>query len=294
MTDLIKLKLLLKNPLIDNYSVTPWHNSYINECLGYTFTLPEKASSTTNNLPFIFSCFALSLDGKLHYPDNLSGFSIASANHHATNDERIADLHYLMLARSISDAIIIGATSLKQEKSSYTPNITIPELSNLDDNQSRFTIIICRNLNSLDLSQELFKNPDFPIMICCFEAIDHISRDGYTSHKLSELKSRNQLSIKNIITLDADTKTLCQKLKLLGFNIILNESPFFQHSLLEHKLLDEIWLNYSCSYIGGSITSLGNKQNSFTSTNHPDTEILTLHHLDYHFLYSRQRVLYYQ
>jgi riboflavin biosynthesis pyrimidine reductase len=277
------LNLLLKNPLLQKYTLVD--NLYINEKLGGELRIPDK---------LLFSSFALSIDGKLCYPDTPSGFTIAKANSHACPAEKDADWWFLMLARSISDAMIIGSNSLNLEGGKYTPDITIPELiqMRLDKKSSPlWTIVITRNMASLNLKQELFTNPKYPVMILCFDKANCTVQD-YAQIKISRLSSREQLANKNIIEVDTEFCNILPILRQLDFNIILNESPFFHHKLLEHKLLDEIWLNYSGSYIGGAIKSLGDKQDSFTSLSHPDTEILTLHHIDYHFLYSRQKILY--
>lgn len=283
-----KLQLLLENPLLNNY--LPCNHVGIDEIFDSKFKIPK---ATTN--PFIFSCFALSIDGKLCYPDKPSGFNVAAMNHNATQDERSADLYCLMLGRSISDAIIIGTNSINLEGSHYTPEISVPELQQFRIYNQKpvhpWTIIICRNLNKIDFSQKLFIDPRFSVMICTTDINQPIPHN-WTHHKASELNSKEQLTNKNIVEIGNNIEEIVQRLKLLDFKIILNESPYFHHSLLERKLLNEIWLNYSCSYIGGKATSLGDKQTSFTTMNHPDTEILTLHHLDYNFLYSRQRVLY--
>jgi hypothetical protein len=105
------------------------------------------------------------------------------------------------------------------------------------------------------------------------------------------LTNKTELGFKNLIIVD-NWKKLISNLKQIGFNIILNESPYFHHELLQLKLLNELWLNYSGSYIGGNLIGLGNSQAPFTSKNHPDCEILTLHSLGYNFIYTRQKILY--
>ncbi len=284
------LNLLIRNTILDNY--IPIKDDYITYILGTELRLPEISS----NLPFLFSCFALSIDGKLCYPDNQSGFSIINSNHHATIIERKADWWFLMLSRSICDALIVGSTSLNRElKNDYIPIVDIEELikarKKYKSNTRLWTIVIVRDLSNINFNQRLFNDPEFPVLICYFNSKVTESRLGYTHHKISQLTSQKQLGIKNLIAIDTDYSSMLKKFKQLGFNIILNESPNLHHIFLEHKLLDEIWLNYSMSYIGGITTSLGDKQKAFSSSNHPDTQILTLHHLGYNFLYSRQKVL---
>lgn len=287
-----KFHLLLKNPLLNNYGQPLLTSKFIQDTWQLGITAPL---STTK--PFIISCFALSLDGKVAYPNAQSGFNIAKANNSATTNEKNADLTTLMLARSISDAIIIGTNSLYYEDGQYLPNINIEEL-----NKARLankkpthltTIIFCRDLDNINFNDILFQNNDYPAIICCFNLIQAPTiPHAYNYIDLSQLYNKQQLGLKNIINVDGNLGELIRKFKQIGFCVILNESPFFHHQLLEHKLLDEMWLNYSSSYIGGNITSLGNQGNAFTTDDHPDNELLTLHYIDYQFLYSRWRVKY--
>lgn len=260
--------------------------------MNYTFAIPKL-----DHKPFIFSCYALSVDGKLCYPDIKSGFYIASCNYHALEIEKDADLFILMLARTISDAVIIGTNSLRYESDDFLPDIPDTKLCELRAKYTNFkspvTFVICRDLNNINFENKLFNNNQHQVVICCADNNANLTKlpNFYKQVDLSNWTSKEDLSNKNLILIDAWDK-LIFKLHKVGFNIILNESPYFHHKLLELKLLDEIWINYSGSYIGGNSNSLGSRQNPFTSENHPDCEILTLHSLGYNFLYTRQKILY--
>ena len=111
-------KLLINNPILETANYISIKSEYINQCLSSYLYLPQITSR-----PFIFSCFALSVDGKLNYPDLKSGFAIAKYNLAATEHERYADWWILQLARSISDAVIIGSNSLNAEPNDYVAQI---------------------------------------------------------------------------------------------------------------------------------------------------------------------------
>ncbi len=236
-------------------------NNYIKYQIStdYYVLIPQITLDT----PFIFSCFVLSIDGKLCYPNNRSGFAIAKYNKSATPEERQADWWTLNLARSISDAIIIGTNSLRTENGEYLPLITEPILQ-----QSRIlnclapiptTIIMCRNLNNIDFNDKIFQLTDYPVIIIC----DNI--DTYNlPFDVQYVMNANTLNKKQILI--NDSKNLVQlfkKLYQLGYQRILNESPYYHHQLLTEYLLDEFWLNYSLVYIGGTeIATLGQNQNA--------------------------------
>ncbi|MFN7095872.1 MAG: hypothetical protein ACK4M7_10955, partial [Burkholderiales bacterium] len=194
--------------------------------------------------------------------------------------------------------VIVGSNSLSCEHGSYLPTIEFEELQlarkNAGKDDKLWTIIMCRNLDRLNFSDQIFTIADYPVLICCLD--NHIGTKkappGFKLNKLSTITDRQQLSNKNILLVDDSLEELVKKFKQLKFDLVLNESPFFHHYFLGHQPLDELWLNYSGSYIGGNITSLGYTQQSFTSTHHPGTKLLTLHHIDYHFLYSRQKIVY--
>lgn len=299
----LKFNLLLQNPILNTYTQIPIQSELINKLLG----LSLKFQFTENSeLPFIFSCFALSVDGKVSYPDASSGFNIAKSNKLSLESEKLADHVYLMLARIIADAVIISKRGSLLQTGNYNLDIHYTELKKIRNQSQKadhlWAILPCRNLYEIDFSSTFFTNQDNHILICTWESqLDSFNIPlTFTHYKLSQLsQSVNKLNPINnntcnkfIITIDTNLPDMLKQLHSLGLRIILNESPMFHHVLLEQKLLNEVWLTYSGTYIGGNAPSLGNKYNSFTSMDHPELEILTLHHIDYHFLYSRQKVCY--
>lgn len=294
---LTKFELLVKNPSLASYTNHYINSNMLNMSLGYTFSLPHKADL---ELPFIFSCFALSIDGKLCYMDNQSGFNIAKCNASANANERQGDLDYLMIARTIADAIIIGSNSLNLEQGNYTTSIINASLAKertllAKHSTNPLAIIICRDLTKLNFKDKLLISEEFSVLICCTKQDIDLSLlpANYNVVTLTEISTMttDKIKQKNVIV-GSELIEILPSLKALGINIILNESPYVHHYLLETKVLDEIWLNYSFCYIGGNATSLGMNQTPFTSTNHPETTILTLHSLGYNFIYTRQRVVY--
>ncbi len=285
-----QFKLLINNPVLEtmNYN-TSIKSEYLNQCLSSYLYLPQ-----ITNHPFIFSCFALSIDGKLNYPDLKSGFAIAKHNAVASEDERYADWWILQLARSISDAVIIGSNSLNAEKNDYSAQINISELeqlrTELNKPKNLLHIIISRNCNKIDFTNELLcQDNDIPLIIFTQQAPELLPQ----SFILSNIKELSLTSKKQIILDDSlDLSKLIQKLYQSGIQTILNESPYYHHYLQQLQLLDEAWINNSGVYIGGNTSSLGQFNSSFTVNNHPHYTILTLHSLGYNFIYSRYKVNY--
>jgi hypothetical protein len=283
----IKLNLLLQNAKLNNYTHIPFKSKFITQIFGEHIRLPENTSSYS----FIFSCFALSIDGKLCYPDTLSGLDIALSNKLASPMEKYADWLCLLLARTISDAVIFSSNIFKKSSKRKKPSLAVTELQKNQNKKSKTTLLIfCRDLNTIDFTHDMLKDMMQPVVIF-YTGGDLPSLHSWSTYKLSEFKLDNK-QIKYLVYLDMEFSYVFSKLYSFGYKIILNESPYFHHKLLEEELLAEIWLNYSCSYIGGNNSSLGQNQIQFNSQNHPDTEILALYNIDYHFLYSRQLVHY--
>lgn len=287
-----KFKLLIKNPILDSYTKFSFKDNYINNILDYNFAIPKL-----ENRPFIFSCYALSIDGKLYYPDVKSGFLIAKSNYHASEIERYADWFILMLARTISDAVIVGTNSLNYETEDCFTDVLDTKLYEIRvkyiNSKQPATFVFCRDLTNINFESKLFSDNSHQIVICCINNQINLARlpNAYKQINLTDWTQKEQLNLKNLILVD-NWDMFILKLNKVGFNIILNESPYFHHKLLQLRLLDEIWLNYSGSYIGGNLNGLGRDQNPFNSKDHPDCEILTLHSLGYNFLYTRQKILY--
>ena len=292
MQTAIKFNLLLHNDILKTYPKLSLPSNLIRQCLGHDLMLPQKHGSAS----FIFSCFALSIDGKICYPDSSSGLDIAQANNYATDQEKSADWFSLMVARGISDAVIFSSNIFKIDANRKKPTLSIEALKidRISNHKlAKLTpIIFCRDLNTIDFAHEMLVDATQPFFILHQQHnFNQEVRDGWNQQNISEFSNTSH-KIKHLLYIDIPFTAIWDKLNSSGYHVILNESPFFHHKLLEEQLLAEIWLNYSCSYIGGNALSLGCTQKSFTRTNHPDTEILALYNINYNFLYSRQLVKY--
>ncbi len=283
----IKFKNLIHHPILDSSKYSNHQNYKIGETLTYNFNIPIK-----NSQAFVFGCFATSIDGKLCYPDKQSGFNIAKDNLLATQEERYADWWTLSLARSISDAVIIGSNSLMIENGEYSATIDINELKDfrgqLNKSKQLLHVIICRDANKVDWSsQHIVKERNIPIVIFT------LNKPHILPNIIQSTNSFNKNLQKQLIILDnLDITKIIDILYSNGIKTILNESPYYHHELLKAQLLDELWINTSGVHIGGNVASLGHINSSFTSASHPHFSVLTLDCLGYNFLYARYKITY--
>lgn len=81
-------------------------------------------------------------------------------------------------------------------------------------------------------------------------------------------------------------------LRAMGMEKVLVESPTYCHHMMREGLLDEIFINTSCIFVGGQATGIGTSSKSFPSTDHPHSEIVTMHMHSPHFIYTRYKMLY--
>lgn len=62
----------------------------------------------------------------------------------------------------------------------------------------------------------------------------------------------------------------------MGIERLLIETPVYTHHLMMNGLMDELFLNYACIYVGGGAMSIGLHSKSCTSTDHPHTKMLSI------------------
>lgn len=285
----LKFKLLINNPMLETNNYSILNSSYLNNTLNCDLILPNII-----NKPFLLSCFALSIDGKLCYPDLKSGFAIAKNNFAASQNERYADWWNLLLGRSISDAVIIGSNTLNLENYTYHAEINIPELSlfrkNLGKAENLLHIIITRDSNQINFKKELLcQNNNLPLLIYT-EKLPITIPDNFYCNTVDNI---NLTQTKQIIHCTKINLTqLINSLYQNNIKTILNESPYYHHQLQVLKLLDEAWINTSGVFIGGNVSHLGQFNNAFDSGNHPHYTILTLHSIGHNFIYTRYKISY--
>ena len=89
-----------------------------------------------------------------------------------------------------------------------------------------------------------------------------------------------------------DSKAALYVLKRFGIDRLLVETPSYMHYLVSQKMMDELFFNYSCIYVGGQALTIGKFGKEFTSEDHPHTRVLSIHTHSDHFFYFRHKLLY--
>lgn len=81
-------------------------------------------------------------------------------------------------------------------------------------------------------------------------------------------------------------------MKKLGLDKVLVETPSYMHFLVAQGLMDELFFNYSCIYVGGQALTIGKFGREFGSKDHPHTRMLSIHTHSDHFFYFRHKLIY--
>lgn len=258
---------------------------------------------------FTYGSFVISIDGKIAFEDDEVVPLIAKNNYMDINGG-VTDFWILNLLRASCDAIIIGSGTLRKEPS-YSGRIHDADLlaARIENNKSvtPVTVIVSRTGRNIPYQHQIFHSDEIPLIINVSPVglktlVKEIpfSYTVITEDMGKELLDKNSLSNadKKIIILvtgqnmETDDNALLLILKQFGIDRALIESPTYCQQLMKDKLLDEIFINTSCIFAGGTAGSFGKEKRLFTSTEHPHAEIVSMHLHSPYFYYTRYKLAY--
>ena len=302
--DRIKLKRIYESRDISpfNGAVIDWPK--VKEVYG-ELHFPKLSEDRT----YTYGSLVTSVDGRIAFSESPDGTQIAKRNTYDP-DGALCDLWVLNLLRSISDAVLMGTKTLKQE-----PNLTgrILDKELLDDRKNSgkplipLHIVVTRNGENLPFGHRIITSPEIPALIVVSpNGMDKIKDRLTVEYKdlglyrnlgeISAIECKRSISPLGIIAAGTgDTiniNLLLKILKKIGIDRLLVESPSFLLSLMKESLLDELFLNTSSVFVGGEAQIIGSNSPGFSMDLHPHAEVLTVHsHSDY-FFYTRYRTHY--
>ncbi len=306
--DRIRLTCLFEHPDVAGFPVAGVQSPEAREVFGELRfpACPEDRTYTT-------ASFVTSVDGKIAFGDNPAGPLVAQANR-MDPDGAMADFWVLNLMRASADAIFAGAGTMHKEPDGV---ICIFD-QGLEDarvaaGKDPVPWVIIMSLDGTDLRFEDTMFDDQPVIMICtspagLEVIrEKMNREYFVvgpyessrevdPEEVSRLFHENrEKGIPVIVTGQGsmtDSPAILRVTRAMGIRSAMVESPSYCHSLLRQGLLDEMTLNYSCVYIGGTAPGFGMGMEPATSLNHPHTEMLSLHMHSSSFFYFRHRLVY--
>lgn len=254
--------------------------------------------------PYIFSSIALSMDGKMAYPDNRDGDMLVHSNRvHPEGAE--ADFFVLNLLRAYSDAVLVGTTSMKAEANEWVtcfdPELVEQRVKLLGKREQPFVIVASRDGSDLPFDHMLFHQDELPVVV--FTSPDGmkniLDRDPDRFYRMDDITEKNIWKLTGrcgVIATgsggDTDIPAFMAAMKKAGVDHLLNESPTFMWFLLREKLMNEFFITHSSIFVGGPLTPGLNLP--FTFEEHPESRIVRLNRHGNSFIYTRQLILHEQ
>jgi len=265
--------------------------------------------------PYIFSSMVLSLDGKMAFPDNPQGPVVASANS-IDPDGGLTDFWILNVLRAYADAIVVGAKTLTSE-----PNVVLacfdPDLAGErkeklgKENLYPFSVIVSLDGKDVPMAHSIFSVPEIQTIIATshqgglflkenFGSDEMVLIGPYTSStevdadRISQRIQNARQSGRKVILMtgenEPDARLFLFVMRKIGVGHLLVESPTYMWLLMNQKMLDEFFVDYSSLFIGGPITP--GYGTGFSYLDHPHSKFLVIASHRNSFLFTRQKLVY--
>jgi riboflavin biosynthesis pyrimidine reductase len=263
--------------------------------------------------PYTFASIVLSFDGKMAFPDDPRGPRVASANELDPAGGQI-DYWILNVLRAHADASIIGARTLAAEPDAefacLDPELTAERPTLLRKPDALIPIVVSLDGTDIPLDHRAFlRADDRPQIATSRSGGDFLRRQGLGDalwlgpYPSSDAVPDDDLAGpiraaraagRQVVVLTGDERPDAQALLLVlrrsGIEHLLIESPTYWWLLLGEKALDELFVNYSSVYIGGSLTP--GIAGGFTTGDHPHAKPIYVGLHPSGFLYTRQKLVY--
>lgn len=249
--------------------------------------------------PYVFGSIALSMDGKMAYPDNLDGDMLVHSNT-LNPDGALADFFILNFLRAYSDAVLIGTRSMKAEANEwitiYDDELILDRKAHFPEKEEQpFTIVSSKDGTDLPFDHLLFHQDKIPVLVFTSpEGYEHIH-----THAGNDFYLLDQVTKQNIYKnpgkcpvvvsgegCDTNLVEFFRKMKKAGINHIMIESPTMMWLLMKEKLLNEFFITYTSIFIGGKYSP--GYFSAFTFDDHPQSRVAQMNHHGSSYFFTRQ------
>lgn len=264
--------------------------------------------------PYIFASMVLSLDGKMAFQDNPQGPVVASANS-IDPDGGLTDFWILNVLRAHADAIIVGAKTLASEPdvilACFDPDLVSERKEKLGkENACPLSIIVSLDGRDIPINHSIFSTPEIQTIIATSYQGGQFLREKLGNEVLligpykstsevdgkwisEQIKGAGQNGKKVILMTgekEPNAGLFLYILRKIGIDHLLVESPTYTWLLMNQRMLDEFFVNYSSLFIGGSFTP--GYGNGFSYMDHPHSKFLVIAMHRNSFLFTRQKLVY--
>jgi len=255
--------------------------------------------------PYVYNSLVTSIDGKIAFPDSPQGPLIARNNQYAGKGGTV-DYWILNLLRGSADAILTGTVGINAEaKTGGTGHCYDEQIECYRESQGHspvpLGIVVTLFADDINFNAAIFRSSEKPLFfyttkkgadrLIASQAKQVIIIDEDHIIPISEISTEHVYALVSGEEMFDHHRGL-RILKRMGVNRLLVESPTVTHFFIQEKLMDELFLDYSCVYLGGDAKSIGAGCRSFTSTDHPHTKLISIYMYNPHFLYFRHQLIY--
>lgn len=305
-TEVVKVNKVYESEDVKNYQLETVTCDKIKKVYG-----DLKFEKLHEDRPYTFTSLVTSIDGRIAFTDAPQGPLISRLNAYGEKGA-MADWWILNLLRTVSDGIMVGAGTMRAEED-FTGHIFDQELEDARItkglNPVPWNIITSIDGTDIPFEHMMFKEKEIPIMISTSVCGLAVVKEGIQNDYIivGPLASKEDITDEVIAAMQAaegkviviatgdtfpDSHVTFYLLKKFGIDRLLVETPSYTHFLVGEKLMDELFLNYSCLYIGGKALTIGQFGKEFTSKEHPHTKMLSIHSSNDHFFYFRHKLIY--
>ena len=271
--------------------------------------LPEPGEDR----PYTFASIVLSSDGKIAFFDDPRGPLIAG-NNMLDQAGGKADFFMLNVLRAYSDACLIGARTLQAEPEG-TSHVFCRELSRArvetmgKPGEYPVNCVVSFDGTDIPLNHILFHTSEVRAMIGTSpEGGRYLAKHMTQPHVLlgpyACVQDVDISSVKKVMAANPDaipifltgvknlpdSRALLYILRQIGIKKLCVEAPSYMWHLIENRAMDEMFINYSMVFVGG--TAAMGSYRAFSAIKHPHSEILSLACHRSSFIFTRQKLRY--
>lgn len=278
------------------------------------YTTPLHFPKPGEERPYIVSSIVLSLDGKMAYMDNKTGPLIAKCNF-LDKEGAGADFWCLNMLRAYSDALLIGANTLRNEPDYINycmdENLFRQRKEVLHKPEQPLQVLVSLDGTDVPFDHQSFRvdtNEHMKLVLATSPAgWNYIRENSTLKHTVvGPFCSKEEVDraafpdrfadydeFPVIITgkdNQPDMELMLYALRKWGIELICAESPTYCGALIEKGCLDEYFINYSMVYVGGTMSPGAIFPQSWLNHPHADLVSIGLHRRN--FIFTRQRIRY--
>ncbi len=301
--DTIKLKRIVDHTGELGYTEPGFPCEKVNRVYGDLKFTPKPEGR-----PLTYASYVMSIDGKIAFEDDEVGPLIAK-NNYLDPDGAFADFWVLNMLRAYCDGIIIGSGTMIKEPeysgSAYDPDLLAARKA-AGKPAAPWTVIVTRSGRDIPYGNQVFSCREIPFLVATSpegykNLLKEIPREHILLPAADSTGGREEISRlirenpgKIMVTVSGEdssmeAEALMKVLEAMGMEKVLVESPAYCHHLMGQGLLDEIFINTSCVFVGGQATGIGTSASSFSSLEHPHCQVVSMHLHKASFIYTRYR-----